>query len=393
MRCVTARARRCFVHIGLPKTGTSYLQSVLWRSTDALADQGVDLLMQRPQDHFHVTLDLRSLLDEAMDAPSVFTAVDRLATAAAASPSPTALLSQESLAPADAAQISRLLEAFAGFEVHVVVTARDLARQVPSAWQQKIQGRQVHPYDEFLDAVVQRAALADAFWVDQDLVGITDRWSAQVSSARVHVVTVPQPGSQPGLLLERFCRVVGVEPDTLAAGEPTANTSLGLVQAELLRRVNVALGDRLAHPRLGYNRVGKGFLAHRVLGPQGGRPPTLPPRFEQWCHDTSATTVAHLRDRGYDVVGDLAELMPDASTVPGESEVTDEEVAVAAAQALATVLVLRHEEGAELLEERARARRQSNLVRTQRRRIAELQRALEGSARRPTSTDSEGPPA
>src|SRR5687767_8746869 len=36
--------RRCFVHVGLPKTGTTYLQSILWRSRDELARQGISLL-------------------------------------------------------------------------------------------------------------------------------------------------------------------------------------------------------------------------------------------------------------------------------------------------------------------------------------------------------------
>ena len=34
-------ARRVYVHVGLPKTGTTYLQHMLWESREALAADGV----------------------------------------------------------------------------------------------------------------------------------------------------------------------------------------------------------------------------------------------------------------------------------------------------------------------------------------------------------------
>ena len=37
-------AKRVFVHIGLQKTGTSFLQNILFNSTEPLARQGLDLV-------------------------------------------------------------------------------------------------------------------------------------------------------------------------------------------------------------------------------------------------------------------------------------------------------------------------------------------------------------
>ncbi len=41
--------RRAFVHIGLPKTGTTYLQAVLAHHRDALRESGVLYPFVRPQ--------------------------------------------------------------------------------------------------------------------------------------------------------------------------------------------------------------------------------------------------------------------------------------------------------------------------------------------------------
>lgn len=355
---MTAARRRCYLHIGCPKTGTSYLQSVLWASREQLGDQGLELPLAGPPDHFHLTLALRGMLDEAMDPPRAFTVLDRLVAALEQLRSPRVLVSHESLAPATLEEVGRLLALLDGFEVHVVITARDLARQIPSGWQQRIQQRERITYADFLTAVVERTPPARDFWINQDLVDITTRWGAHVPPDRMHVVTVPPPGSRPGLLLERFSSVLGIDPHSLQADAPRGNPALGAAQAELLRRVNVALGDRLPHPRAGYGRLGKRYLAGRVLAPQGGRPPTLPPEQYEWCARLSSEVVAELRWRGYDVVGDLAELLPvPVSDEPAGAEVSEADVADAAARAMADMLEQRERDLSRIqaLKERATA--------------------------------------
>jgi hypothetical protein len=329
--------------VGCPKTGTSYLKSVLWASRDDLAAQGLELPFQAQSDHFHLTLALRGMLDEAIDPPSAFTTLERLPAAMAQTHSPRVLILHESLAPATVGQVRRLVDLLDGFEVQVVITARDLARQIPSGWQQRIQQREQITYADFLAAVVERTPAAADFWANQDLLAITSRWGEAVPAERMHVVTVPPPGTSPQLLLARVCSVLGVDPDKLSAEAPRGNPSLGAVQAELLRRVNVALGDRLPHPRAGYGRLGKRYLAGRVLSQQGGTPPTLPPELYEWCERLSADVITELGQRGYDVVGDLGELMPAArDTTEPEPELSEAAVADAATRAMADMLDQRH---------------------------------------------------
>ena len=45
-------AKRIFVHVGTPKTGTTYLQSLLWSNKSVLAEQGLLLPSDRVRDHY-----------------------------------------------------------------------------------------------------------------------------------------------------------------------------------------------------------------------------------------------------------------------------------------------------------------------------------------------------
>jgi hypothetical protein len=355
--------RRFYIHVGMPKTGTSYLQSIFVRSREELVAQGLRLL-PGDTDGFWVMLAVRGWLREHIDPPEAFTAFERFRHEAAASKSPRALLSQELLGGAEDEQISTLLEALTGYEVHLVVTVRDLAGFAPSAWQQHVRARGTKTFDEYLDELmgIGETTPNPAY----DLHSVLDRWGPHVPAERVHVVTVPRRGTSERLLLERYCSVVGVDPDRLTTEAARANTSLGLVQAEVLRRVNVALGDRLPSLRGGYNKQGKQFLAGRILHPQAGEPPRLPKRLAGWCAETAETQVVRLEGSGFDIVGDLRDLVPDPSSFAEDAqEVTEAEVAEAAVEALASILDSR-------AEEREQVARLREKVRNQRQRIEQL---------------------
>lgn len=53
--------RRVLVHVGTPKTGTSYLQDVLFLNRDSLQDQGILYPADRFDEHFLAALDLMEL--------------------------------------------------------------------------------------------------------------------------------------------------------------------------------------------------------------------------------------------------------------------------------------------------------------------------------------------
>lgn len=354
-------ARRCFLHVGLPKTGTSYLQSVFWSSRDALARQGFELLPQRRQDHLNLALCIRDIVG-SFDDPFVRGAPQRLVRQLARSTATTVLVAQEALAPTTTKQAGVLLHLLDGFDVHVVVTARDLARQVPSAWQQRIQARLSDVEQEFYSGVRHRAPGAADFWVNQDLAAVTASWAAVVGPNHMHVVTCPPAGTDTSVLLARFCSVVGVDPATLDTTAPTDNVALGRAQAELQRRVNVALGDRFPHSRAGYLRLGQSYLAGKVLGRQRGDRARLPESLRPWVDEVTADWLQQLSSKGYDVVGDLADLQPTVDAFdPSPAPVTDAELVDVAATALADILEIRDGE----LDEAAATRRELEQLRAQ----------------------------
>ncbi len=52
---------RVFLHIGEPKTGTTFLQQVMWGNRRELAAQGLVLPGHHAQDHFRASQDLRGM--------------------------------------------------------------------------------------------------------------------------------------------------------------------------------------------------------------------------------------------------------------------------------------------------------------------------------------------
>jgi hypothetical protein len=336
-------SRRLYVHIGLPKTGTSFLQAALLHNRAVLAEQGLDLVPPTKRQAFELMLLVRNRYDPTFDSASVQDSLDRFPTLLERAPGPRALISQESLAAATPPQIRRFLDACADREVHVIVTVRDLARQLPSSWQQRLKSGGSLTYDEFL----RRARALEQRGVDQrpwKHLNVTDmlaRWSEAVGPSRMHVVTLPPPGSAPSTLLERFCSVLHVDPDRMVPEEKRVNTSLGRVQAELLRRVNAELPEELL-PRQIYGGVGKRFFAARVLAAQEARPIRVPAEFRAWCDEVAERQIKALDTAGYVVTGQLADLRcPDQAFAADDDQPSHRDVEDTAVKSLAQILELR----------------------------------------------------
>ena len=98
---------RVLLHVGTPKTGTSYLQDVLLRNRETLAGHGICYPADRFDAHFLAALDLMRLPWGGLETEAVG-AWDRLAAAVRACPG-TAIISHEILATASRSQVGRAL--------------------------------------------------------------------------------------------------------------------------------------------------------------------------------------------------------------------------------------------------------------------------------------------
>ena len=341
----TSDRRRVYLHLGLQKTGTSYLQGVMWENAARLADQGLDLLPRTRREAFELMLVVRERYNPERDPASAAGALDRFSAELAAARGTRALVSQESLAAVRPGQARRLLEACGDREVHVVLTVRDLARQLPSSWQQELKSGKTEGYAEYLRRLrdYQARGLTRHPWIQLDPVRVLSRWQDLLPPDQVHVVTVPPRGSPTDLLLARFCSVLGVDPSSLEPHLRASNTSLGMAQAELLRRVNGELSDEHRRRQV-YGDVGKRFFASQVLGAQRGERILVPDELREWCVSVAEEQMRAIDEAGYDVVGTLEDLRCSESAFAAEDTGPDEEaVSRAAVEALGTVLTLRSE--------------------------------------------------
>ena len=306
------------LHVGAPKTGTSFVQDVLWRNRESLAEQGVLYPADRFDEHFLASLDLLELSWGGLEKQAVG-AWDRLAARVRDWPG-TAIVSHEILATASRQQVRRALDSLAGpdAEVHVVLSARDLVRQIPAEWQENVKHRRTVAYRDFLDKITDPArsgALASWFWGVQEIPDILARWGGGLPPERVHLVTVPKPGAPRDLLWQRFERVLGLEgmldESALTDARRRANPSLGANETALIRRVNERVNDGVL---VGddYRRLVRELLAHRTLS-QRRRSARLglPDDVRAWAVELSEAWIDELGEQGYDVAGDLEELRPD----------------------------------------------------------------------------------
>ena len=337
-------SRRVFLHLGLQKTGTSYLQGVMSHNQGLLADRGLDLVPGSRRESFELMLLVRGRYNPERDPASVGGALDRFTAQLERAPGPKALVSQESLAASRRAQVRRLVEACGDREVHVVLTVRDLARQVPSSWQQELKAARTVGYERWLERLQdgERAGRGGHPWIQLDPPAVLARWADLVPPERIHLVTVPPPGSASTLLLERYCRVLGIRAEELAPAPGRGNTSLGRVQAELLRRVNLGLPDDLRRRQV-YGDVGKRWFASQVLARQDADRLLVPERLRPWCEKVADAQVTALAEAGYQVAGDLEDLRcRDSAFGPdAEASATDAELSAAAVEALVHVVAQR----------------------------------------------------
>ena len=94
---------------------------------------------------------------------------------------------------------------------------------------------------------------------------IARKWGRSLPADHVHIVAVPAPSREPLGIHILFAGLLGIDVERLEIDEGTSNRSLGYEQAELLRRVNVALGRRLLDIRTEYRPAVRELLINGAL--------------------------------------------------------------------------------------------------------------------------------
>lgn len=342
-------ARRVYLHIGLMKSGTTYLQELCELNRDVLADSGVLWPTSSGGIRYRA---VRELLGRTAKRPDDSASWHLLARQVRQHLGDV-VLSNELLAALGVRNIKRLTNAFSESELHVVITARDLARVMPSHWQTTIKMGKTHTWSEFASSVcadlssAERGELEvesadedppeaerihDWFWRRHDVVSIIAKWQTCVPADRMTLVTVPPSGSEPETVARRFGSVIGVDLTALPQPASASNLSLGAHSAELLRRLNEQTPDADRAER-------KYVLGGTVLGARTD----LEPRFalsqaqQDWVRERAQRMIDGLEHSGVRVEGELADLIPASQPPAGAvdpSDTSDTELLQVASHAL-----------------------------------------------------------
>jgi hypothetical protein len=306
-------SRVVYLHVGAPKTGTTYVQDRLSLNASRLSGHGIHV----PTGSRFVTpalFQFRAALDvlgqDWGGAPghaegawsALMRKVDRLQG--------TVVISHEILAAATSSQVARVMNDLDGGEVHVVYSARDLARQLPSGWQETSKQGRKWSFRRFLNRVERGTP-----WFAQavDLPAVLGTWTAHLPPDRVHVVTVPAPTTaaprQGDLLWLRFCEAFGIDPAWAPLDSERANRSMGIPETQLVRQLNRRL-DRAVRREAAYDKLIRDLLAQRELAQNRSLPVRLPPERFGWAEQQAERWVDWLTGSGVHLIGDLEDLRP-----------------------------------------------------------------------------------
>ena len=218
--------RRVVLHVGLPKTGTTYLQALLAHHRDALRAAGVLYPFVKPQAMFLGAVEVRGSHEKFGLLPPG----RRRHLAGAVRPGSRARRDvgdqprdpRRRRARGDRQRRSRPLS---GLDVDVVVTARDLGRQATAHWQEEVKLGDTRSFADFereqFRADVPRGAQASGR--TSGTRRTTPRRCAggrpRVPAERVHLVVCPPPGAaaRPAVAPVRRRRVASPAPPTASS--------------------------------------------------------------------------------------------------------------------------------------------------------------------------------
>jgi hypothetical protein len=303
-------SRVVYLHVGAPKTGTTYLQDRLALNRKELAKHDVSYPLGLHSSQFRPALDLIDMPwggqreDVRGEWDSLMRSVRRS--------SGTVIVSHEILAGAKANQVKRAMSDLHDSEVHLVYSARDLARQIPAEWQEGVKHQRRRSFARFLTEVqnARRTKPNMWFWRVQSLPDVLSRWSRGMPPDHVHLVTVPQRDAPRDQLWQRYCQAFGIDPAWAPHESDRVNVSVGIAEVTLLRKLN----QRLRKAGLSsddYRRLVRELIVHESLARRESMTrATLPPVAYPWAAEVAEEWIEWVVGSGIDVVGDVADLRP-----------------------------------------------------------------------------------
>ncbi len=252
------RMNRLFLHIGMPKTGTTTLQFMLDANRKALEDNSV----LYPQTGYTGSLHDRGhheLVRAAKNRNHALYAElrDELDSSAAA----VAILSSEEFSLATPSDIGFIKQALEGVDVKIVVYLREQASFVEALYNQAVKtGGEKRERHEFMADMLCAARL--------NYHAMVNAWAKRFGMENMRVRKYGDQLRIGKTLIDDFCGCVGVDTNWLQIHKGDYNIGVDNKYIEFLRAVNIS-GVEVGFKN---NRIVSGLLRHqRVEGGSGLR--------------------------------------------------------------------------------------------------------------------------
>ncbi len=330
------------LHVGPHKPGTTALQSAFHVNRDGLRAQGVHYAgpNRQPMQAAHAITGKPSPYADG-EVPSRNRWRDLVSEVQGAGDA-RVVISSEGFADADDEGIATVVRDLGRDRLHVVVTLRPLASILPSQWQQYVQNGMVLTFDEWLDAMFNRAPgkVTPTFWLRHRHHELVRRWAQAVGPERVTAIVADESDRE--ALLRTFEALVGLRSGTLVPEPDLGNRSLTAAEVEIVRAFNLAFRAEGLGTQL-HTKVMRFGAAEQLKRRQPGE---NEPRIETpaWALEKAADVAREIRDgiraSGVRVIGDLESLAatPAPATAPAE-RTPDEVWADAGARAAVGILL------------------------------------------------------
>ncbi len=330
------------LHIGLNKSGTTYIQRAANTRRPELLEHGV----RYPGTATSQRQPVLALMDGKIGWGSEGKQLkrkrwDAMMAEVDADTERRIYISNEAASLADDAQAGRFVAAL-GARAHILVTLRGYAALLPSNWQQRVKSGSTRPFDPWLrDVLAAENPHADHRLLD--IAGVITRWSRLVGPDRVTVVVADK--ARPRLLTDAVCDLLDLPRQVLEvpaeAGGYSANRSMSMPEVEMIRALNevVRARGRTDYPQ--YTtlvRLGATARMLQTRNPAPGEPAiTLPAWAAEIAEVRSREHADAVSASGCQIIGDVELLYTPVRTVP-ETPALAQVPLAAAAQALAGVV-------------------------------------------------------
>lgn len=301
------------LHIGLPKTGTTALQSTAQTRRVELLGRGV----RYPGGGMNHREAVSSLMGRRWGwiGPGATVPSEqhwaRLMEEVNADHDNRIWVSHEFASEADDQTAARFVEAL-GPQIHVVVTLRPFWAILVSSWQQYLKGGTSHTFQHWLHAVLAdppNRKVTPSFHDRNDQAAVINRWAAAAGPDHVTAVVVDR--AHPTQLTDAFEALLDLPLGFLVddhLGGLQANRSMSLPESELMRQVNKVIKGHNIDWAEYENLLRNGGIA-RLL--QARTPGPDEPRLQlpSWAADRAsqlgAQYAASIAAAGVRVIGDL----------------------------------------------------------------------------------------